>query len=112
MRKPLAAAVVSMFLASVPRARAQDTTSVQPVLPPMPVVRAMLFGDATYVATDRKIPSGFQLGQMVGHVIVSFNDRLNYFGEFSATAQSTGYAFEVERSILRYDFSDAVKLSV
>ncbi|HEY5086892.1 MAG TPA: hypothetical protein VII66_05955 [Gemmatimonadaceae bacterium] len=72
----------------------------------------MLFGDADYVATDRKIPAGFQLGQVVGHLIVSLSDRLNYFGEFSATAQSTGYAFEVERSILRYDFDDAIKVSV
>jgi len=78
----------------------------------MPVVHAMFFGDADYVATDRKIPAGFQLGQVVGHLIVSFNDRLNYFGEFSATAQSTGYAFEVERSILRYDFDDNLKISV
>ena len=77
----------------------------------MPVVRAMLFGDISYVATDRKIASGFEMGQAVGHVIVSFTDRLNYFGEFSATAQPTGYAFEVERSILRYDFDDALKLS-
>lgn len=72
----------------------------------------MLFGDASYVGTDRKIPAGFNLGQVVAHVIVAFNDRLNYFGEFSATAQPTGYAFEVERSILRYDFDDAVKVSV
>ena len=78
----------------------------------MPVVHAMLFGDASYAGTDRKVASGFELGQVVGHVIVSFNDRLNYFGEFSATAQPTGYAFEVERSILRYDFDDAVKVSV
>jgi hypothetical protein len=115
MRKPLAVAVAFTCLAFAPRAHAQDTTSTQPApqaMPAMPVVRAMLFGDATYLATDRKIPAGFQLGQMVGHVIVSFDDRLNYFGEFSATAQPTGYAFEVERSILRYDFSDAVKLSV
>lgn len=95
---------------------AQDTTAIQPtpVAPVLnaPIVRAMLFGDATYVATDRKIPAGFQLGQLVGHLTVSFNDRLNYFGEYSATAQSTGYAFEVERSILRYDFDDSFKLSV
>ena len=121
MRKPLAVAVVMMCLAPARGAHAQDSTSAQSgqsdqsgqsAALQMPVVRAMLFGDATYVTTDRKIPAGFQLGQMVGHVIVSFNDRLNYFGEFSATAQPTGYAFEVERSILRYDFSDAVKLSV
>ncbi|MES2357328.1 MAG: hypothetical protein V4529_03195 [Gemmatimonadota bacterium] len=113
MRTPIAVVVLLMCLAPMQVADAQDTVSTpQPSGPVIPQVRAMLFGDASYVATDRKIPSGFELGQLVGHIIVSFNDRLNYFGEFSATAQPTGYAFEVERSILRYDFSDAVKLSV
>jgi hypothetical protein len=105
MRPSLAAATVAICLASARPAAAQEA-------PTAPVVRAMLFGDATYVATDRKIPAGFELGQVVGHLIVAFNDRLNYFGEFTATAQPAGYAFEVERSILRYDFDDAFKLSV
>ncbi|MDQ2889814.1 MAG: OprO/OprP family phosphate-selective porin [Gemmatimonadota bacterium] len=95
------------FAASLTAARvlpAQDSSQ-------LPVVHAMLFGDVSYLETDRKIPSGFEMGQAVAHIIVSFNDRLNYFGEFTATAQPTGYAFEVERSILRYDFDDAVKIS-
>ena len=113
MRLLFTAATTAICILTAQALDAQDTTSVpQQQGPTMPVVRAMLFGDADYVATDRKIPAGFQLGQVVGHVIVSFNDRLNYFGEFSATAQSTGYAFEVERSILRYDFDDAFKISV
>jgi hypothetical protein len=121
MRRRLVAAAVAVSLASAGIAAAQDATpmahgtaqdSAQAMGPSLPVVRAMLFADASYVATDRKIPAGFQLGQVVGHLIVSFSDRLNYFGEFSATSQPTGYAFEVERSILRYDFSDAVKVSV
>ncbi len=94
---------VSLFALSHP-ALGQDASSG-------PSVHAMLFGDADYVATDRKIPSGFMLGQLVGHVIASLNDRLTFFSEVTATAQSTGYAIEVERSILRYDFSDAFKLS-
>ncbi|MDQ6738760.1 MAG: hypothetical protein M3Z30_13805 [Gemmatimonadota bacterium] len=104
MRSTRTAIAVALLLAGVSPLYAQDEIS-------MPVVRAMLFGDISYVATNRKIPSGFAMGQAVGHVIVSFTDRLNYFGEFSATAQPTGYAFEVERSILRYDFDDALKVS-
>lgn len=94
------AALLTPFRAT----HAQDGSSV-------PVVHALLFGDASYVATDRKIPSGFALGQVVGHVNAELTDRLTFFGEFSATAQPTGYAFEVERSFLRYDFNDAFKLS-
>lgn len=106
MRAPLPVAVVLFALASAGAASAQEAA------PTSPVVHAMLFGDAVYVGTDRKIPSGFELGQVVGHLVVGFTDRVNYFGEFTATAQSGGYAFEVERSILRYDFDDAVKISV
>lgn len=77
-----------------------------------PVVHALMFGDADYLATTRKlVPAGFSLGQLVGHVNASLTDRLTLFGEVSATAQQSGYAIEVERSILRYDFSDELKLS-
>ena len=103
MRRIVAAVLLTVVTAPV-AAGAQDS-------PQLPVVHAMLFGDISYVASDRKIPSGFALGQAVAHTIVSFTDRLNYFAEFSATAQPTGYAFEVERSILRYDFDDALKIS-
>jgi hypothetical protein len=106
MRRLVPATIGLFALAWAGTAAAQETESSAPV------VHAMLFGDASYVATDRKIPAGFELGQLVGHLIVSFTDRLNYFGEFSATASPTGYAFEVERSILRYDFDDAIKISV
>ncbi len=104
MRRIIAVASIAATLGAAQAMQAQDAMQ-------LPVVRGMLFGDISYVATDRKIPSGFEMGQAVGHVIVSFNDRLNYFGEFSATAQPAGYAFEVERSILRYDFDDAFKFS-
>lgn len=56
-----------------------------------PVVHVMAFGDATYVGTDRKISSGFLLGQAVGHLVAALTDRLTYFGEVTATAQSSGY---------------------
>jgi hypothetical protein len=98
------AAAVLLFCTPVAASAAQDA-------PPTIAVHALLFGDASYVTTDRKIPAGFSLGQLVGHINASLSDRLTFFGELSATAQSTGYAFEVERSILRYDFSDVFKIS-
>jgi hypothetical protein len=76
-----------------------------------PTFHAMLFGDASYLGTNRAVPAGFLLGQAVGHVVGSLTDRLAYFGEVTATASATGYALEVERSILRYDFSDEFKIS-
>jgi hypothetical protein len=91
---------------------AQDSTAPRADEPAFaPTFHAMLFGDATYLATDRTVPAGFILGQAVAHIAGSLTDRLAYFGEITATAQSTGYAVEVERSILRYDFSDELKIS-
>lgn len=90
-----------------------DTTAAEPASEPTfnPVVHAMIFGDASYLATDRAIPSGFLLGQAVGHVVASLTDRLAFFGEVTLSSQPTGYGVEVERSILRYDVTDALKLS-
>jgi hypothetical protein len=91
---------------------AHDTTSTaapEPVF--SPVVHAMLFGDATYLTTNRPTSTGFFIGQAVGHVVAALTERLAYFGEVTASAQSTGYTFEVERSILRYDLADQLKLT-
>jgi hypothetical protein len=77
-----------------------------------PVVRAMLFGDAEYLATDRDVPDGFVLGQLVGHLNVGLTDRLSLFTELTATPHPTEYTLEVERAIVRYDFSDLLKLSL
>jgi hypothetical protein len=76
-----------------------------------PVVHVMVFGDATYLGTNREVPSGFLIGQAVGHLVAALTERLAYFGEFTATAQSNTYTLEVERSILRYDVADELKLS-
>jgi hypothetical protein len=105
MRRFVRAAAIVLCCVPVAAARGQTDNG-------SPTVHALLFGDATYIATDRKIPAGFSLGQLVGHINASLDDHLTFFSELSATAQPTGYAFEVERSILRYDFNDAVKLSV
>lgn len=95
-----------MLLACLPiaAANAQDENA--------PIVHALLFGDADYLFTSRKTLPGFTIGQMVGHVNASLSDHVTLFGEMSATAQQTGYAIEVERSILRYDFTDAIKVSM
>lgn len=114
-RVALAALVSFMPLtaASAQRTSADTTTAPAPASAAVfnPTVHAMVFGDASYLATERTIPSGFIMGQAVGHLIASLTDRLTYFGEVTLSSQPTGYAVELERSILRYDFTDAFKLS-
>lgn len=108
------AALVSLApLAAAPAQRAPSDTAAATASPSVfnPTVHAMVFGDASYVATERAIPSGFIMGQAVGHLIASLTDRLAYFGEVTLTSQSSGYTAELERSILRYDFTDGFKLS-
>lgn len=74
--------------------------------------RILGFGDVSYVATDRNILDGFGVGQLVAHGATGFSDRVAVFAEVSATARSTGYDIEVERLILRYEFSDLLKVSL
>ncbi|HEV2130465.1 MAG TPA: hypothetical protein VGR27_05160 [Longimicrobiaceae bacterium] len=80
-----------------------------------PSIHLMGFGDVNYLhqVTRRDgVPDGFRLGQMVGHVNAGLTERITFFGEFSATARPDGFGIEVERMILRYDFSDLVKVSL
>ena len=112
-----ATVVALLALSPIHPARAQraapDTSSAPAASPTLfsPTVHAMFFGDASYVATDRVIPAGFVMGQAVGHLIASLTDRLAFFGEVTLSSQPTGYTIELERSILRYDVNDALKLS-
>lgn len=103
----MARAVVSVLCAltfvCAPLA-AQDATSG-------PAVQAFLFGDVLYSETEGPTSGGFELGQIVGHGNVLLSNHVALFGELSLTSHDTGYTIEVERAILRYDFSDALKLS-
>ncbi|MGW8369738.1 MAG: hypothetical protein ACWGPN_13815 [Gammaproteobacteria bacterium] len=76
-----------------------------------PEFTIMGFGDVSYVSEDGSDPDGFAIGQAVAHLSASLGDSLSVFGEFSATAKDSGYVFEVERAIVKYDFSDTFKLS-
>src|SRR5688572_4699044 len=98
--------LVALLLCSVERGTAQDMMTGRPAL------RGFLFGDVVFVARDSAASDGFFIGQLVGHGNATLSDRVSFFGELSATARVDGYAFEVERAILRYDFNDLLKLSV
>src|SRR5688500_15809414 len=98
--------VVAMHLVGVTDAAAQDVVTGRQQR------RGFLFGDVVYVVRDQSVRDGFFIGQMVGHGNATLSERVSFFGELSATARPDGYAFEVERAILRYDFNDLLKLSV
>jgi hypothetical protein len=70
------------------------------------------FGDVDFFATDQKgTTSGFNLGQLDLHLTSPLSRKVSYFGEITFNAQPTGYAVEVERSFIRYDYNDYFKIS-
>lgn len=76
-----------------------------------PEFNFMGFGDVSYVSQDNSSEDGFFIGQAVAHLSASLGNSFSVFGEFSATAKDSEYSVEVERMIVKYDFSDLFKLS-
>lgn len=76
-----------------------------------PSVRLMLFGDASYVWSEHDTTEGFALGQVVAHLNAVLSDRLTMAAEATLTSRSTGTIATIERVILAYHFSDALRLS-
>jgi len=76
-----------------------------------PEFNAIGFADINYISTDGTGADGFVIGQAVAHLSASLGHSFSAFGEFSATAKDSEYAFEVERLIVKYEFSDRYKLS-
>lgn len=79
--------------------------------PAGPPIRVMLFGDASYATTERDVPEGFHLGQLVGHLSAGLTERLFVTAEGTITPRNEGTGATLERLIVRYDFSDMLKLS-
>ncbi len=69
------------------------------------------FADLNYISADGDDADGFAIGQAVAHVSAYLDESLSAFGEFTATAKDSEYAFEVERLIVKYEFSDRYRLS-
>jgi hypothetical protein len=76
-----------------------------------PEFNVMGFGDIGYISRDGNNDDGFVIGQAVGHLAASLGGSLSIFAEASATARDSGYTFEIERLIAKYEFSDLFKLS-
>jgi len=110
-------------LAPVPAVVAAGHDHGAPIEPPTsyPSLKISGFSDIDFSASDQKgTRSGFNEGQFILHLSSALSSKVNYFGEISMTArtdagtgtpQATGFNVEVERSIIRFDQSDKLKLS-
>lgn len=105
---PISRALLLALLFSV----AADRAEAQEPLHSTTGFHGFLFGDVVYVARERANTDGFVVGQVVGHGNARMSERVSVFAEASATARPDGYAFEIERAIVRYDFADEFKVSV
>jgi hypothetical protein len=86
-----------------------------------PALHLAGFGELNFTATDRKgDPGGFNEGQFILHLTSALSSRVNFFGEISLTARrdaglgspaASGFNVEVERSIIRFDQNDQLKVS-
>jgi len=99
-------------------ARAATASAEAPVT--YPTLRIGGFSDVTFSGSRRGSTSGASLGQYALQLNSSLSPRWNFFGEFTAGARAdagtgappaTGFNAEIERAILRFDQSDAFKLS-
>jgi hypothetical protein len=79
---------------------------------PYPNFAIHLFGEAHYYSEDMNGKGDVVSGQQVGHLISSLSDHLTIFSEVTLTTKSSKTTTDVERFIVRYDFSDRFKLSV
>jgi hypothetical protein len=86
-----------------------------------PNLRIAGFSDFNFSATDQHgAKSGFNEGQFILHLSSALSSKVSYFGELSFTARTdggmgvppaAGFNMEVERSIIRFDQSDMLKIS-
>ena len=94
-----------------------------PIEPPptYPALKISGFGDLNFSASQQAgAKSGFNEGQFILHLSSALSPHVAYFGEISMTARAdagtntppvTGFNIEVERSLIRFDQSDYLKLS-
>ena len=90
---------------------AQNSGAVAPANPSDPQFNIMGFGDVSYLSRDGSSKDGFFVGQAVAHITASLGNSLSVFGEISATGKDSQYSVEVERMIVKYEFSDLFKFS-
>ena len=109
LNKLLIALVTTCNALSV--AVAQDNDEIVSSAPDGAEFNIMGFGDISYVSRDGTDQDGFAVGQAVGHLSAYLGQGFGVFAEVSATGKDSGYSMEVERMIVKYDFSDQLKVS-
>ena len=86
-----------------------------------PAMKISGFGDVVFAGADHpSMNEGFSEGQFILHIASALSPKVTYFGELSFTARrdaglgvppTTGFNAEVERTIIRYDHNDLLKVS-
>ena len=114
--EPAVAAAQSPIVHDTPHEHEAPTGSLS-----APSLRMAGFSDINFAATDQRgVKSGFYAGQFILHLSSALGAKVSYFGELSFAARTDagmgspaapGFNVEVERSIIRYDQSDKLKLS-
>lgn len=90
-----------------------------PEQPQYPSLQLHGFADVNYSDTDEPSPGGFHMGQVVLHFASAIGPKVNVFAEASFAPRSASavsavpinYATDIERAFIRYDHSDAFKVS-
>lgn len=94
-----------------PSVSAQDASAQAITEISTPQFQLLGFGDISHISADGSSGDGFTIGQAVAHLSASLDNSFSVFGEFSLTARDSEYSAEVERLVVKYDFSDLFKLS-
>jgi hypothetical protein len=116
-----AAPPASPVAAAVANGGHDHGTPIEAATTTYPSLKLSGFGDINYTASDRPgTHAGFNEGQFILHFSSALSSKVTYFGELSLTARTdagagtppaAGFNPEVERSILRYDYNDHLKIS-
>ena len=105
IKSQVSVVLAAMWLAFASCATAQD-------LPVGQSINALFFGELDYREREDQDDDGFVIGQTVAHIGFQLDDRLSFITEMTATARKgEDFEFEVERLMVRYDFSDHYRLS-
>jgi len=110
--RPLLTGIVTTNLFFALPAAAQTELSGDYVGLDYPMISAHGFGEAKYYSEALSGKKDVSSGQQGLHLMAALSDRISGFAEFSLTFKESDVHTDVERMIVRYDFSDYLKLSL
>ena len=110
--RPLSAGIVTANLFFALSAPAQAEVSENYTGQQYPSVNVHAFGESRYYSETSSGKKDVVAGQQGLQLTAALTDRISGFGEFSLTFKESDVHTDVERMIVRYDFSDYLKLSL